>query len=111
MLVNSNGILFYWCTIVSTLMMLTFATLIWFKKVWDFIKPVHENDASMTIPPENRYLKALYDFSFDIMSKAVWRTIIYLCITMILVTVSLLHLVRIWMLINEQNEKLFIFTD
>lgn len=110
-LVNSNGILFYWLTTVSTLMMLLFAILVWFKKAWDFIKPVHENDSSMTIPPQNRYLKALYDFSFDIMSHAVWRTIIYLNVVIILVTVSLLHLVRIKLIRRKSNRiKLFTFT-
>lgn len=75
--------------------MLTFVVLVWFKKVWDFVKPAtQEADASMTIPPENRYLKALYDFSFDIMSNALWRTIIFLLVVIILVVVSLLHLVR-----------------
>lgn len=78
---------------MSTLLMFSFVPLVWFKKMWDYIKPVHEFDASLTVPPVNRIFKLLYKFSFDIMSKAVLRTIIYLVIVSILVIVSLLHLV------------------
>lgn len=76
--------------------MLIFAIvpLVWFKKVWDYVKPVHDLDSSLTVPPKNRFVKALYEFSFDIMSNAVWRTLIYLFVVIILVVVSLLHLVR-----------------
>lgn len=93
-LIHSNGLLFYWCTTVSTLLIFALIPLVWFKKFWDYIKPPHETDASLATPPDNRYLKVLYEFSFDIMSKAVYRTLIYLLILSILVIVSLLHLVR-----------------
>jgi hypothetical protein len=89
-----NGNLFYWCTAVSTLMMFTFAFVVWFKKIWDLFMPSLESDASMAIPPGNRWLRALYGFSYDVMSNAVWRTVIYLFVVIILVIVSLLHLVR-----------------
>lgn len=91
-----NGRIFYWCTSVSTLLMLIFLILVWFKKFWDYSRPHDDLDASQTIPPLNRSLKALYGFSFDIMSNAVWRTIIYLLVVFILVNVSLLNLVRNW---------------
>lgn len=90
---SRNGSLFYWCTAVATLVMFSFIPLVWFKKLWDYMKPVDDYDASLTVPPEKRIFKILYEFSFDIMSNAIARTIIYLLIVMILVTVSLLHLV------------------
>lgn len=76
-------------------MMASFVVIVWFKKIWDYFKPLHEFDSSMTIPPRNRYLKALYEFSFDIMSNAVWRMAMYLFVVIILVVVSLLHLVSL----------------
>lgn len=91
---HSNGSLFYWCTTVSTLLIFALVPFVWFKKVWDFFRPSQEIDASKTIPPKNRALLALYEFSFDIMSNAVYRTLIYLFVVIILVVVSLLHLVR-----------------
>lgn len=75
-------------------MMFTFAFVVWFKKIWDYFRPALEADASMTKPPESRCLRALYEFSFDIMSNAIWRTVIYLLVVIVLVSVSLLHLVR-----------------
>lgn len=100
---NSNGSLFYWCTTVSTLLIFALVPLVWFKKVWDFCRPSHETDASKTIPPKNRALLALYEFSFDIMSNAVYRTLIYLFVVIILVVVSLLHLVRNCSLLASQR--------
>jgi hypothetical protein len=95
LLIFSNGSLFYWTTATTTLLLFAIVPLVWFKKIWDYVKPSHEFDASLTVPPKkNTYLRALYEFSFDIMSNAVWRTIIYLFIVIILVIVSLLHLVR-----------------
>ncbi|CRL06898.1 CLUMA_CG019587, isoform A [Clunio marinus] len=91
---QSNGILFYWCTTVSALLIIAIVPFVWFKKIWDFIKPVHDSDGSMVVPPRNRLLKALYDFSFDIMSNAYWRTAIYLVVVIVLTVVSLLHLVE-----------------
>lgn len=74
--------------------MIAFVILIWFKKLWDYFRPTQDTDASMTTPPDNRFLKRLYDFSFDIMSHAMWRMAIYVMVVIILVAVSLLHLVR-----------------
>lgn len=74
--------------------MLLCGVLVWFKKIWDYFKPANENDTSLTVPPENRFFKALYEFSFDVMTSAVWRTLIYLFVVMTLVVVSLLHLVK-----------------
>lgn len=74
--------------------MFAIVPFVWFKKIWDFFKPVHDADASMAIPPKNCILLALYGFSFDIMSNAIYRTLIYLFVVIILVVVSLLHLVR-----------------
>lgn len=73
--------------------MFSFLPLVWFKKAWDFIKPLNGFDSSMTIPPRSKIAKTLYKCSFYIMSKAIWRTVIYLLIVAILVVVSLLHLV------------------
>jgi hypothetical protein len=78
---------------LSTLLMFSVLPLVWFKKVWDFIKPLNDHDASLTVPPRNAIAKALYKCSFYIMSKAIWRTAIYLLVVSILVVVSLLHLV------------------
>jgi hypothetical protein len=90
---SRNGSIFYWCTAMSTLLMFSFVPLVWFKKIWDYMKPVHDYDASLTVPPVNRILRKLYEFSFEIMSNAIFRTIIYLLVVVILVIVSLLHLV------------------
>lgn len=90
---SRTGNLFYWCTALSTLLMIAFVILVWFKKLWDYFRPTQDADFSMTTPPDNRFLKWLYDFSFDIMSHAVWRMAIYVMVVIILVAVSLLHLV------------------
>jgi hypothetical protein len=75
--------------------MLSILPIVWFKKFWDFLKSENRiNDVSIAIFPRNRYLKSIYDFSFDIMSNATLRIIIYLVNVLILVIVSLLHLVR-----------------
>lgn len=74
--------------------MIAFVILIWFKKLWDYFRPTQDADVSMTTPPDNRFLKWIYDFSFEIMSHAVWRMAIYVMVVIILVSVSLLHLVR-----------------
>lgn len=74
--------------------MFSLVLLVWFKKIWDYIMPSHEADSNVTTPPANRILKALYDFSFDIMSNALGRTIMYLFVVIITVVASLIHLVR-----------------
>lgn len=51
-------------------------------------------DISIAVPPQNRLLKSIYDFSFDVMSNALLRTLIYLVTVVMLVIVSILHLVR-----------------
>lgn len=89
-----KGSLFYWCTGVSTLLMISLVLLVWFKKIWDYVMPSHEADSNVTTPPANRILKALYDFSFDIMSNALGRTIMYTFVVIITVVASLIHLVR-----------------
>lgn len=68
--------------------------IIWFKKIWDVMAPVLDVDPTMIQPPASGFGRKLYGFSYNIMSSAVWRTIIYLLVVSILFTVSLLHLVR-----------------
>lgn len=53
------------------------------------------SDISKAFPPKQRTLKTIYDFSFDIMSIAWLRTVIYLVTVLLLVIVSILHLVRL----------------
>lgn len=91
---EAYGKFFYFYTTLSSLLMFLCVGIVWFKKIWDFLKPPNENDSSITVPPVKRICKALYEFSFDIMTSVVWRTTLYLFIVVTLVTVSLLHLVR-----------------
>lgn len=86
------NIAFYWYTFVSSFLMLILNAIIWFKKLWDFFSPVLECEPHMVNPPQNKILRRVYDFSFNIMSNAIWRTLIYLFVVMMLVTVSMLHL-------------------
>lgn len=81
-------------TTVSTFLMFLLSALIWFKKLWDYFSPALESAPGNVNPPSNKFLHMIYNFSFYIMSSAIWRTLIYLQVVIILVTVSILHLVR-----------------
>lgn len=90
----SVSIEFYMYTTVSTFLMFLLSALIWFKKLWDYFSPALESAPGNVNPPSNKFLHMIYNFSFYIMSSAIWRTLIYLQVVIILVTVSILHLVR-----------------
>lgn len=74
--------------------MFSLCSIIWFKKLWDYFSPVLESDSNTVVPPSNKFLQLTYNFSFNIMSNAMWRTFIYLLVVSVLVTVSMLHLIE-----------------
>jgi hypothetical protein len=89
----SVSVPFYWYASIASLLMFTVIAIIWFKKFWDVFAPVQDADSTMITPPQSKFLQNLYTFSYDIMSNAIWRTVMYLIVVIILVTVSILHLV------------------
>jgi len=96
----------YWNNSISIIVMFVFIPIVWFKKMWDYLRPVSDSDPSIVVPPRQRLLRGLYEFSFDIMSNAVWRTILYVLVVGILVNASLLHLVGL----PHQNTLIELFT-
>lgn len=85
--------MFYVYTSISAVLMFAVLVIIWYKKIWDIFAPVLDADPTMIRPPDSRFNRKVYGFSYNIMSSAIWRTIIYLFVVTILFTVSLLHLV------------------
>lgn len=85
--------MFFVYTSISAVLMFGLLVIIWYKKIWDIFAQVLDSDPTMIRPPDSRFNRKIYGFSYNIMSSAIWRTIIYLFVVSILFTVSLLHLV------------------
>lgn len=85
--------MFFVYTSISAVLMLGLLVIIWYKKIWDIFATVLDADPTMIRSPDSRFNRKIYGFSYNIMSSAFWRTIIYLFVVSILFVVSLLHLV------------------
>lgn len=85
--------MFFVYTSISAVLMFALVVIIWYKKIWDIFSPVLDADPTMIRPPNSSFNRKIYGFSYNIMSSAIWRTIIYLFVVSILFIVSLLHLV------------------
>ncbi|KAL7049608.1 hypothetical protein ACKWTF_003787 [Chironomus riparius] len=91
---RSMSAMFFVYTSISAILMFALVVIIWYKKIWDIFSPVLDADPTMIRTPDSSFNRKIYGFSYNIMSSAIWRTIIYLFVVSILFVVSLLHLIE-----------------
>uniref|UniRef100_A0A1S4GVP2 adenylate cyclase n=1 Tax=Anopheles gambiae TaxID=7165 RepID=A0A1S4GVP2_ANOGA len=91
---DASGIYFWLLNGLSGALLLAFIPITWFKKVWDVYTPYSIDDLLRVRKPQSRVMRIFYDFSNDIMSNFVIRTVIYLITIALLVVCSLMYLIE-----------------
>ncbi|XP_035790946.1 adenylyl cyclase X E-like [Anopheles albimanus] len=91
---EASGIYFWVLNGFSGVLLLAFIPITWFKKVWDVYTPYSIDDLLRVRKPQSKIMRLLYDFSNDIMSNFIIRTVIYLITIALLVVCSLMYLIE-----------------
>ncbi|XP_035911813.1 adenylate cyclase type 2 [Anopheles stephensi] len=91
---EASGMYFWLLNGLSGALLLAFIPITWFKKVWDVYTPYSIDDLLRVRKPQSRLMRIFYDFSNDIMSNYVIRTVIYLITIALLVVCSMMYLIE-----------------
>ncbi|KFB36670.1 AGAP007631-PA-like protein [Anopheles sinensis] len=91
---DASGAYFWFLNGFSGALLLAFIPITWFKKVWDVYTPYSIDDLLRVRKPQSKVMRVFYDFSNDIMSNFIIRTVIYLITIALLVVCSLMYLIE-----------------
>ncbi|XP_050073526.1 adenylyl cyclase X E [Anopheles maculipalpis] len=91
---EASGMYFWLLNGLSGVLLFAFIPITWFKKVWDVYTPYSIDDLLRVRKPQSRLMRIFYDFSNDIMSNYVIRTVIYLITIALLVVCSMMYLIE-----------------
>uniref|UniRef100_A0A182JM26 adenylate cyclase n=1 Tax=Anopheles atroparvus TaxID=41427 RepID=A0A182JM26_ANOAO len=91
---EASGPYFWLLNGFSGALLLAFIPITWFKKVWDVYTPYSIDDLLRVRKPQSKVMRIFYDFSNDIMSNYIIRTVIYIITITLLVVCSLMYLIE-----------------